>query len=288
MGQGQRVQVQFKAAALKTVPPTTAEGIERHLGSGLVNGIGPILAKKLVGRFGAEVLAVIEERLSKLQSASGIGPKHRPVRIRPCKRWGTLLSCRGRCVAVRIPSENDGILNEAFSTSEDAMTRANYFRAILFGVIVSMIGTVVSQPALADDKDKIVGTWKLVSVVYEDVATGQRTPVLGAHPRGCQIATPEGRWLAVVTAEGRKVPQTDAERSDALRSMIAYTGRYRVEDGKVITRVEAAWNEAWVGTDQIRAYKFEGDRLLIESPPQPHPNLMGKMVRIIVIWERDK
>src|SRR5271163_1468613 len=45
--------LQFKAAMMKTVPPTTAEGIERYLGSGLVKGIGPILAKKLVGRFGA-------------------------------------------------------------------------------------------------------------------------------------------------------------------------------------------------------------------------------------------
>src|SRR5712692_8991990 len=52
--------LQFKARSLKTVPPTTAEGIERYLGSGLVKGIGPILAKKLVERFGAEVLTVIE------------------------------------------------------------------------------------------------------------------------------------------------------------------------------------------------------------------------------------
>ena len=69
--------LQFKATSMKTVPPTTAEGIERYLGSGLVKGIGPILAKKLVGRFGAEVLAVIENRAAELQSVDGIGPKRR-------------------------------------------------------------------------------------------------------------------------------------------------------------------------------------------------------------------
>ena len=69
--------LQFKATTLKTVPPTTAEGIERYLGSGLVKGIGPILAKKLVGHFGAEVLVVIESRPSELQSVDGIGPKRR-------------------------------------------------------------------------------------------------------------------------------------------------------------------------------------------------------------------
>jgi exodeoxyribonuclease V alpha subunit len=69
--------LQFKATTMKTVPPTTAEGIERYLGSGLVKGIGPILAKKLVGRFGAEVLGVIEGRPDELQSVDGIGPKRR-------------------------------------------------------------------------------------------------------------------------------------------------------------------------------------------------------------------
>jgi exodeoxyribonuclease V alpha subunit len=69
--------LQFKATTLKTVPPTTAEGIERYLGSGLVKGIGPILAKKLVSHYGADVLAVIENRSSELQSVDGIGPKRR-------------------------------------------------------------------------------------------------------------------------------------------------------------------------------------------------------------------
>src|SRR5437764_3005112 len=69
--------LQFKAATMKTVPPTTAEGIERYLGSGLGKGIGAILAKKLVGRFGAEVLAVIENRAAELQSVDGIGAKRR-------------------------------------------------------------------------------------------------------------------------------------------------------------------------------------------------------------------
>src|SRR5262249_13402368 len=84
-----------------------------------------------------------------------------------------------------------------------------------------------------------------------------------------QIATADGRWLALVTAEGRKVPQTDAERATALRTMISYTGRYRLEQGKVVTKVEAAWNEAWVGTEQVRAYRFEGDLLHLESPAAP-------------------
>ena len=118
-------------------------------------------------------------------------------------------------------------------------------RGILAGILM-----LITTHASADDatlRQQIVGVWKLVSVVYEDQTTKERTPVLGEHPKGSQIATPEGRWLALVTADGRTVPTNDAERAKALTSMIAYTGRYRVEDGKVITKVEAAWNEAWVG-----------------------------------------
>jgi hypothetical protein len=148
---------------------------------------------------------------------------------------------------------------------------------------------LLSLPAYADDSAKIVGTWKLVSVVYEDAQAKELTPVLGEHPRGYQIATPEGRWLALVTADGRPVPKTDEDRANALRTMIAYRGRYRVEDGKVITKVEVAWNEAWVGGEQVRYLRFEGDDLLhIESPPMPHPNVNNKVVRVIVSWQRDR
>ena len=140
----------------------------------------------------------------------------------------------------------------------------------------------------AELRRQIVGTWALVSVVYEDIETGERTPVYGEHPRGIQIATPEGRWLALMTAEGRAIPKSDAERAQALKSMIAYTGRYRVAGGQVITKVEAAWNEAWVGGEQVRNIRFDGDRLYIESPPMPHPNINDKTVRVIVVWQREK
>jgi len=160
-------------------------------------------------------------------------------------------------------------------------------RTALFALLA-----VLTVPALAraDDAElrrQIVGTWKIVSAVLEDQTTKERTPVYGEHPRGIQIATPEGRWLALMTAENRPVPKTDAERAQALKTMIAYTGHYRVENGQVITKVEAAWNEAWVGTEQVRAIRFEGDRLYIESPPMPHPNVNNKVVRVIVEWQRE-
>ena len=59
--------LQFKAEVLQIVPPTTLEGIEKYLGSGMVKGIGPHFAKKLVMAFGEAVFEVIEETPERLQ-----------------------------------------------------------------------------------------------------------------------------------------------------------------------------------------------------------------------------
>src|SRR5438445_11539506 len=77
VGRDKEHGLQFKASNMKTVTPTTAEGIERYLGSGLVKGIGRMLASKLVGRVGADVLVVIENRAAELQTVDAIGPKRR-------------------------------------------------------------------------------------------------------------------------------------------------------------------------------------------------------------------
>src|SRR6266478_2970339 len=53
--------VQFRASFLKAAAPTTIEGIEKYLGSGMIRGIGPIYAKKLVRAFGDAVFEIIEQ-----------------------------------------------------------------------------------------------------------------------------------------------------------------------------------------------------------------------------------
>lgn len=67
--------LQFKATELKTVQPTTLEGIEKYLGSGMVKGIGPHFAKKLVKAFGIDVFDVIEQTPERLLELPGIGKK---------------------------------------------------------------------------------------------------------------------------------------------------------------------------------------------------------------------
>src|SRR3990172_6250118 len=65
---------QFKARFLRTSPPTSADGIERYLSSGMIRGVGPVYAKKLVRAFGEKVFDVIEATPDRLREVDGIGP----------------------------------------------------------------------------------------------------------------------------------------------------------------------------------------------------------------------
>src|SRR6516164_9179240 len=65
---------QFRARFLKTSAPTSVEGIEKYLGSGMIRGIGPAYAKKLVRAFSEKVFDVIEAEPDRLREVDGIGP----------------------------------------------------------------------------------------------------------------------------------------------------------------------------------------------------------------------
>ena len=88
--------LQFKTTHLKTVPPSTLEGIEKYLGSGMVKGIGPHFAKVLVKAFGVDVFTVIEETPERLLELPGIGRKRTekvtaagPSRRRSGRSWSS-------------------------------------------------------------------------------------------------------------------------------------------------------------------------------------------------------
>src|ERR1700690_15054 len=65
---------QFKARFLRTSTPTSADGIEKYLSSGMIRGVGPAYAKKLVRAFGEKVFDVIEATPDRLREVDGIGP----------------------------------------------------------------------------------------------------------------------------------------------------------------------------------------------------------------------
>jgi exodeoxyribonuclease V alpha subunit len=93
---------QFKARFLRTSPPTSADGIERYLSSGMIRGIGPAYAKKLLRAFGEKVFDIIEATPDRLRHRTGTSqPHHRclgraegsagnhGVPAQPRRRYGT-------------------------------------------------------------------------------------------------------------------------------------------------------------------------------------------------------
>jgi exodeoxyribonuclease V alpha subunit len=76
-----REEPQFRVEAYTAITPETAIGIERYLGSGLVHGVGPALAKRIVEHFGDRTLAVLADEPWKLRQVEGIGEKRQHLLV---------------------------------------------------------------------------------------------------------------------------------------------------------------------------------------------------------------
>ena len=139
--------------------------------------------------------------------------------------------------------------------------------------------------------DGIVGTWNLVSITTETIDTGEVTKPYGEHPRGRLAYTPGGHFTGILVAEGRKRLGTNRfsgsveEQAEAYKTMNSYVGTYTLTDTGVIHHVEIASIESWVGSDQERLTKLEGDTLTIKTPPLPSPP-DGKRRVITLVWQR--
>ena len=68
---------QLKASNIQTQPPDSIEGIQKYLASGMIKGIGPVYAQKLVAKFGRDVFDIIEKESARLQEVDGIGRERR-------------------------------------------------------------------------------------------------------------------------------------------------------------------------------------------------------------------
>jgi ATP-dependent exoDNAse (exonuclease V) alpha subunit len=133
---------QFKARFLKTSEPTSIDGIEKYLGSGMIRGIGPVYAKKLVRAFGEKVFDTIEAEPERLREVTGIGP----VRARKLLSLQVLngLSERARCLSActlvlsTIPRNRVCVVSGLSRTSNHrSIGRRSHFREATRAVVAS-------------------------------------------------------------------------------------------------------------------------------------------------------
>ncbi len=169
-------------------------------------------------------------------------------------------------------------------------------RAVLFLVlaVVALTWRAPAQTGQANSiQQQILGTWKLVSYVREEIPSGAKSDVMGAHPSGYINYGRDGRMIVLIIGSDRKKsvdPVATPEEAEALiRSMLAYAGAYTVDsEAKTVTHhIDVSWDQSRTGQSQLRTYKLDGDRLTLTTPPSNDPATGKKTVRTL-IWERLK
>ena len=142
---------------------------------------------------------------------------------------------------------------------------------------------------MPDMDGRLFGSWRMLAFDIEDRASGKRSPYYGqSKPHGYLLLSRDGRMMTLVAAGVREAGETEQKQAALFRTMLSYTGLYRCEADKLITTVDVSWNETWSGTEQVRFYKLDGDRLDILTPWMPHPIVPDSVVRAILSWEREK
>jgi hypothetical protein len=167
--------------------------------------------------------------------------------------------------------------------------------AVATAILMTLINCVHAQQALT--KEKIIGTWKLLSFYDESVESGKKTNVFGENPRGYLILTPDERIALINVAASREgpksLPPTQTEAAALFNSMIAYIGRYKIdptptEGGtKIVLPAEIASNPLIEGRDRAFLVRLDGNKLIFKTnPPAPSP-LTGEVSTRNVMWERE-
>ena len=129
----------------------------------------------------------------------------------------------------------------------------------------------------------LVGAWKLVSFKFESEGSDERRDVYDEHPQGFAILT-ETRASFLLTAGDRLATAPTSELFDR---MMAYSGRYRMQADRIITTVDSAWHPSWLGTEQTRYFKHDGDTLSLISDFFELPKFPGRRLRGTAIWRRE-
>jgi Lipocalin-like domain len=142
--------------------------------------------------------------------------------------------------------------------------------------------------ANAQMSNQLFGTWRVTSFKLHVIGESGERDLFGPNPKGYVILTPEPRIMAFIAADGRQPPANQAEAAAMLQSMIAYTGRIKLEPDKFTTDVEFSWNQLYIGKPQVRFYIVDGDKLTLLTPEQESATVPGERITSTLTFERQK
>ncbi|HME46155.1 MAG TPA: lipocalin-like domain-containing protein [Syntrophorhabdales bacterium] len=168
------------------------------------------------------------------------------------------------------------------------MNRKNLSYKLVVLVASLLLAASLSHSARADDAPALVGVWKLVSFKIQLVDTTETKDALGPKPHGRMILTKNGYITNFRVAAGRKPPKTDADRVELLQTMAVWTGRYRADGNKVIINIDASWTEFLTGTETVRTYSVEGNKLTFTNAISSSLFFPGRAAVGVEIFEREE
>jgi hypothetical protein len=148
----------------------------------------------------------------------------------------------------------------------------------------------LSAGVFGHTNDKLVGTWKLVSA-SSTTSSGERSETpYGPSPVGFLTYTGDGRVTALISYGGRKSLSVGGatlasleEQAEAFKTFLAYAGRYTFSGDKVTHHIEISSIQNYVDKDLVRDVKFQGDQIILVTPPTP---VNGKIQTVALIWQR--
>ena len=160
--------------------------------------------------------------------------------------------------------------------------------ARLIALLLSACCCLHAGFAVADDAAKhLVGSWTLRSWTIQIVG-GELMEPFGPNPKGRAVFTPDQHVAFIIVAANRKPPTNNDESAALLKSLLAYTGKFKIEGDKFTTKVDISWNELLTGQDQVRFFKIEGDRLSLRTAEQVSAVYPGKKVIGTLTWQRER
>jgi hypothetical protein len=138
------------------------------------------------------------------------------------------------------------------------------------------------------ENDRLVGTWKLVSASSTTSAGDRSEAPYGPSPVGFLTYAGDGRVTAMISYDGRKLLSGSRnheleEQAEAFKTFLAYAGRYRFSGDKVTHHIEISSIQNYVNKDLVRSVKFEGDRIILVTPPTM---INGTVQTVELIWQR--
>jgi exodeoxyribonuclease V alpha subunit len=144
---------QFQAAAITCMAPSSAKGIERYLASGMIRGIGKVMAKRLVDTFGDDTLRIIEKESMRIEEIEGIGPIRRK-RIK--ESWNEQKGVRDIMIFLQghgIGSAQAARIYRQYGNESVAMVRTNPYRlcADVWGIGFKTADSVAMSLGIPED-----------------------------------------------------------------------------------------------------------------------------------------